>query len=117
MRFGRLAVLTLIACISPLAPSHGSEVTDTRADRCPWLTSGNRDQSIVWVHFSPPVRGATLSPFTPWKTRIKSVLVESYERVIEQGDLGPAVVPGQLFASATSRLVSCPVRTRPPLRC
>ena len=58
-----------------------------------------------------------LSQFTPCKTRIKIVLGETYQKVVEERDLGPAILPGQIIAPATVELVSCATSQRPPLRC
>jgi hypothetical protein len=113
----RSAVLMLVAAILLGAPSRGSETANFRAE--PFLSrSVYREKSPVISRQAPlPARRATLSAFTPWKSRIKSVLAETYERVIDESDFGPAIPPGQLLASATSELRSCPVSIRPPLRC
>jgi hypothetical protein len=117
MIYGRSAMLMLIACILLGVPSRGSEIALFPADPVPSLMAGRPESSTLSPHSPLPARRATLSHFTPWKTRIKIVLAETYQRIIEEGDLGPAILPGRLIASATSELVSCPLCIRRPLRC
>ena len=117
MVYRRSAMALLITCLVLCAPSRGSEIADSAANRAPSLVAGNFTEPLSWSHSARPVRGATLSQFTPWKTRIKSVLAETYQRIIEERDLGLAIPPGQLFSTATVEPVSSPHRMRPPLRC
>ena len=114
---GRSAILTLIACILLGAPSHGSRITDNPAYRAPSMRAGNSGSPAFGWYSSAPPRAGTLSHFTPWKTRIKSVLGETYERIIDEGDFGVAILPGQFDSLATLELVSFPVPIRSPLRC
>ena len=113
----RSAILMLIAGILLGAPARGSETASFRSD--PILSQTVRPEtSPIILRYSPlPARRATLSAFTPWKTRIKSVLAETYQRVNDESDFGPAISPGQLLASATVELESHPVSIRRPLRC
>jgi hypothetical protein len=113
----RSAILMLIAGILLGGPSRGSETASFQSD--PILSqSVHSEKSPVILRHSPlPARRATLSAFTPWKTRIKSVLAETYQRVNDESDFGPAISPGQLLASATFELESHPVSIRRPLRC
>jgi hypothetical protein len=114
---GRSAMLTLIACMVVGAPSRGSQITAFQADRLDSLIAGHFVPVIGWPDSSRLLRGATLSQFTPWKTRIKSVLEETKQRFTEECDLGPAMLSGRFFKSASFRLPSCPVAISPPLRC
>jgi hypothetical protein len=117
MMYSRSAMALLITCIMLCGPSRGSETADSSADRVASLVAGNVTTPLIWSNSARPARGATVSLFTPWKTRIKSVLAETYQRIIEERNLGSAILPGQLFAAATVELVSSPPRMRPPLRC
>jgi hypothetical protein len=113
----RSAILMLIACMLLGAPSHGSQVAGYPANRVYSLITGHVGASMVPPSSHQPARGATLSQFSPWKTRLKTVLEETKQRIIEERDLGLAIQSGHLFSSATVDLVCCPLPTRPPLRC
>ncbi len=113
----RSAVLMLIAGILLGGPSRGSETASFPSDPILSQTVRSEKSSIILRHSPLPACRATLSAFTPWKTRIKSVLVETYQRVNEESDFGPAISPVQLLASATFELASRPVAIRRPLRC
>jgi hypothetical protein len=114
---GRSAILVLFACMLHSAPSPGSQITVKPVDRVQSLMTGHSGTATVWHAAPRPTRGAIFSPFTPWKSRIKCVLIETHERIIEELDFGPAILPAQLFTPATGDLVSCALPTRPPLRC
>jgi hypothetical protein len=110
-------MLSLIACMSVVAPSRGSQITDVAAERLVSMISGHSEALIVRPDSPRPSRGAMLSQFAPWKTRIKSILVETKQRFTEECDLGAAMLSGRFFTSATFELPSCPLPIRPPLRC
>jgi hypothetical protein len=114
---GRSAMLMLIACLVLGAPSRGSQIIEVPAERLDSLIAGHSGASIDWPHSPRPSREATLAQFSPWKTRIKIVLGETKQRVTEECDLGPAMLSGRFFTSATVELPSCPLPIRPPLRC
>lgn len=113
----RSAVLALIACILLGASSHGSTITANPVDRGSSLAARDSALHTSVLHASVPARAATLLRFIPWKTRIKSVLAETYQRIVDEGELGVAILPGQVFSPATLELVSCPLAVRSPLRC
>ena len=114
---GRSAMLTLIACMLVRAPSRGSQITELPAERLDTLIAGHSGTFIVWPDSHRPSRGATLSQFIPWKTRIKSVLEKTKPRFSEECDLGPAMLSGQFFTSGTVELLHCPLPVCPRLRC
>ncbi len=114
---GRSAVLTLIIYMLLGAPSRGAQISDDPAGRGRSHFAMHSGALTGWSDSPQQSRGATLSQFTPWKTRIKSVLEETKHRVIDECDLGPAMLSGQFFASRTDELPSCPLPIRPPLRC
>jgi hypothetical protein len=117
MNHARSALLMLIAGILLGAPSRGSETARFRADRIASRWVDNQKSSTISPHSSVAAHRPTLSPFTPWKTRIKSVLGETYQRVSDESELGLAIPPGQLLASVTRELASRRLPIRPPLRC
>ena len=117
MNFRRSAVIMLVAFILLGAASHGLRPSRLPAGSMPSRKAGRSKSFAVSLHSPFASRGATLSPFAPWKSRIKSVLAETYERINEETDFGLVIIPGQLFASGTSELVSCPLPIRLPLRC
>jgi hypothetical protein len=114
---GRSAMLVLIACTLLGASSRASQITDDSTERVHSVITGRTGTLMIWPDSSRPCRGATLSQFTPWKTRLKSVLEETKQRIVEECDLGPALISGHIFTSGTVELLSCPLPTRPPLRC
>ena len=75
------------------------------------------ESSTSWLTFYRPSRRTTLSRFVPWKGRIKSVLEETIQEIVDECDLGPAVPPDRLITSATIELATVPFSKRPPLRC
>jgi hypothetical protein len=114
---GRSAMLMLMACVLQVAPSRGSHFKNLLAKPVHSLIAVRSATSIGWPDSHRASRGATLSQFNPWKTRVKIVLVETKPRVNEECDLGPAILAGQNFDAGTFELVSCPLSTRLPLRC
>jgi hypothetical protein len=114
---GRSATLMLVASALLGGTSRGSETANLPTERAAYLTAGHLESSTILPHFRLPTRGSTLSHFTPWKTRIKSVLGESYERIVDEGSLGLAILPQRLVTSATIEFGSSPLPFRPPLRC
>lgn len=117
MNYRRSAASMLISFILLGAASHDCKAVQLRADSM--APRGTADAKSVAISLHSPIasRGATLSPFTQWKSRIKIVLVETYERIIEESEFGLVIPPAQLFVASTSELVSCPLPIRPPLRC
>jgi hypothetical protein len=113
----RSAMLMLIACVLHVAPSRGSQSTDLPVERIDSRIASHPAATIAWPDSPRPSRGTTLSRFTPWKSRIKSVLEESKQRVNEECDLGPATESGRLIALGTVELPSFPLLARHPLRC
>ena len=73
--------------------------------------------SVNWAHLARPLGRSAVSRFTPWKNRIKSVLEEPNDKLIEERDLGPVVLPGQRFILGTYDLDICTLPTFPHLRC
>ena len=55
-----------------------------------------------------PVGRAAISQFSPWKNRIKTVLGETNDKIVEERDLGPAVLPGRASSSGRSISISAP---------
>jgi hypothetical protein len=117
MTWARSALLMLIACMLLGPSSRGSEHTGYPADRAHSLMTGGSEALVGWLDVHSPSRRVTLSQFTPWKTRIKSVLEETKQRVIEEFDLGPIILSGQLFTSGSVDRTFCLLPTRLPLRC
>jgi len=114
---GRSAILMLMACISLGAHTRGSQSPESSADPIHAVIAGHTGLSIDWPHSPRLAHGATLSRFTPWRNRLKTVLQETAPKLFEECDFGFAVLPYRLIISAAVERVSCPLATRAPLRC
>jgi hypothetical protein len=62
-------------------------------------------------------RTSSLSPFSSWRYRLKSVLQESDNRLIHEADLGPVPMPEPSCSSDAQTPRFDPSRTIVPLRC
>jgi hypothetical protein len=113
---GRLALLMVATCILLGGGSHESQSEGDPTDRTHSAIDMHRGPSIVWSLLARPVGRGVVTRFTPRKTRLKSVLGETNHEIIEERDLGPAIVPGQQFILRTLQSVICPPTTFPPLR-
>lgn len=60
---------------------------------------------------------SSISPFSSWRYRLKSVLQESDNRIVREADLGPVPVPEPSFSSEAQSRRFDPFRTIVPLRC
>lgn len=59
----------------------------------------------------------SISPFAPWRYRLKSVLSESHSRIHQESDLGPLPLPGRSYSAVVPTPKSGPSWTVVPLRC
>jgi hypothetical protein len=117
MNCGRLAMLMLITGILLCAPTRGSQSSGAPAGKTLTLITEHTGSSVDSIIVSRPYRGATCSQFIPWRRRLKTILEETNEKVVEECDLGPAIPPDRFINSAPIQLASCPLATPPPLRC
>jgi hypothetical protein len=62
-------------------------------------------------------RAPGLAPFSQWRYRIKSVLVESTGPALEELDLGPAVIEERWKSVSLKDLIAHRHPTSPPMRC
>jgi hypothetical protein len=62
-------------------------------------------------------QSSTLTRFTPWKARPKIVLGESDQRLYDETDLGPALMPVGLSSSVPTTTTTLRRPSLPPLRC
>jgi hypothetical protein len=62
-------------------------------------------------------RPSSISPFSAWRYRLKSVLPETDSRIIQEADLGPVPLPEPHFSFDARSPNSGPYRTIVPLRC
>jgi hypothetical protein len=117
MKRGRSALLVLIAGIVLALPAgDGRRAVLTQNERDFQITA--QDASWAnWVIATCPSRQLTISRYAPWRSRLKSVLEETDENVVDERDLGPADVPDRLIGAVTIELRSCPPSVFPPLRC
>ena len=117
MMCGRTALLMLAACVLFKGAPSASQTSRFPADRTHSVIVARSEPSSVCQCVGRPASGAVFSRFTPWKSRIKSVLEESNPKIIEEHDLGPAIVPSRCFILGTFLSVSCTLSIFPPLRC
>jgi hypothetical protein len=114
---GRSALLLLAACILLSRASCAAQTAHDSADRTHSAVETQARPSSVCPCVARPGGGAVISRFTPWKSRIKSVVEESNSTSMEERDLGPAVFPGRPFILGIFLPVICTLATFPPLRC
>jgi hypothetical protein len=117
MIYGRSALLFLATCFLYGGLSRGSALECCPTDRGHSAINGHSGASIVWSHSARPGGRAAVSRFIPWKNRIKSVLPETNDKVIDERDLGPAILPGEHVDRGTLPLAICPSPAFPHLRC
>jgi hypothetical protein len=58
-----------------------------------------------------------ISPLTPWKGRLKSVLEETNPEFVDEFDLEPVVIPRQLSLTLPIALIADRLALAPRLRC
>jgi hypothetical protein len=114
---GRPALLMLASCILLSGAWCASQTGRFPAVRTHSAIETPSGLSSVCQCATRPGNGTVISRFTVWKSRIKSVLEESNPKIIDERDLGPAIVPGQCFVLGTLLSVICTLPTFPPLRC
>jgi hypothetical protein len=107
----------LITGILLCAPTLGSQNAGAPAARTQTMISERSGAAVDSIIVSRPSRGASCSQFIPWRRRLKTVLEETNEKVVEECDLGPAIAPDRITTSAPVSLASCPLAAPPPLRC
>jgi hypothetical protein len=62
-------------------------------------------------------RPSSVARFAPWRSRLKSVLEETSSKVVDQFDLGPAILPTGVLCCRSVKLIDHLPPTAPPLRC
>ena len=98
---GRSAILMLITSVLLSADSQGAEMSDTPSHAVHAGFCTLAGSSTGWVaSFRLTRRGATLSQFVPWKNRVKSVIEGRVHEVVDECDLGPAIVPDRFSTPA-----------------
>jgi hypothetical protein len=107
-------LLTAFLCFAPWLPSHQAEPAPTRS------ISIEAAANIL-----PPATAAetfssasTITPFSPWRYRLKSVLQEDSDpRIAQESDLGPVPMPDHFFTLVAHRSESGRSRPLVALRC
>jgi len=62
-------------------------------------------------------RAHSISPFAPWRYRLKTVLQETDSRITQESDLGPVPLPERFYSSTAHALRLDLSRPTIPLRC
>jgi hypothetical protein len=91
-----------------------------RSSRCPLTSPSNHEAGVLGQPAILPVsspRPFSISPFSTWRYRLKSVIEETDTRIIREADLGPVPLPEPAFSSAAQTPRFDPFRTIVPLRC
>src|SRR6516165_8784364 len=95
---GIRSALVLVFCFSvlfcPTPCRHVSKASTTRIDS---LTTCQPPPLMARFFSFEPQRPRNVSQFSPWRYRMKSVLVETTDPTVEEFDLGPAVIPSRLI--------------------
>jgi hypothetical protein len=76
-----------------------------------------RVQSMMQLPPPHPLQSTAGPKFTSRRYRLKSVLEETHRRFMEETDLGPAPLPGQLSPLVRTALLEYLPPMSPPLRC
>ena len=114
----RSAILMLITCALLSGHSRGSQVTDVPAKPIDAGFSSSTSPSMGWLaSFRLSRRATTLSQFVPWKNRVKSVIEGRVHEVVDECDLGPAILPDRLNSTARVVMAGPPILMLPPFRC
>jgi hypothetical protein len=110
----RLSLLLLLAACSVLPGLGAPHPSRSRGGSCCiQRTAVER----LFLPVPSSIRAHSISPFSPWRYRLKSVLQETDSRITQESDLGPMPLPDRFYSSMarTPRLD----QSRPtiPLRC
>ena len=95
--------------------SRGSQLTSVRAGAMHGRVIIETSPSIGWYALYRPCRRPTIAQFIPWKARVKSMLEETIQEVVDECDLGPAVGLDRLIMSARIELATPLLSKRVPL--
>ena len=110
---GRSAILMLIACVLLGGTSRGSQTSIAPTEQGRSGIDAASEALATFSHFHGSPRRAAFSPFSPWRTRLKSVLEQTKPRFLDDCDLGPVILSGQLFGWRAAELLSCPTSHAP----
>jgi hypothetical protein len=106
-----MVVLTVGVLFGQFA--RGAQTTEGRAEPAPAAAVGLMKASVQSSLLTP----TSLSPFSRWKTRLKTILTETDPRILEEPDLGPALMPS-VFGPLASSAPIAPHRLAPlRMRC
>jgi hypothetical protein len=114
---GRSALLMLTACVLLGTASRGSAIERDPAQHTRLAMERHSGNASVLPHLARPSSGRAVSRFTPWKSRVKSVLEETNDKTVEVRDLGPVILPVKRSIAATFELLTRRLPTFPHLRC
>ena len=104
MLVGRTAMLILVGCLFLSPAPHGAVAVDSPATGAIALASQQLGLSIRRFP-AQPAQATRFVQFVRWRARPKIVLGETVKDVIEEVDLGPALMPGRhiYFAANVAR--------------
>jgi hypothetical protein len=107
-----LVFLGLLVC--PTIGSHVSKASTTPIDG---LITCQPSHLTARLLSSQLERPRNVSQFTQFRYRMKSVLVETTNPMVDESDLGPVVIPSRLISLSPIELTFRPLATVRPLRC
>ena len=112
----RAAALAIALCVlsPPFTPAGSSD--GTPLERRAVATFQLNSMIVRQVIFGLP-RSSKLAHFAPWKARPKIVLGESDQKLPEETDLGPALLPSGLSSPMSTAPTTSRQPSLPPLRC
>jgi hypothetical protein len=114
---GRLALLMVTTYVACGVTSRASQPESNAADRGDYSVEADGRASIGLPQLARTADKAGISRFALWKKRIKGVLADSDDHVVDERDLGPAILPGHGFLLRTLEPVKSSLPTFAPLRC
>jgi hypothetical protein len=117
MSAARTAAVSLMALILLSSPTSRPRQSDAPSRGDHGAAMLRADSSIALIPLASLPRPSSIAPFAPWRSRLKSVLEETSQRVVDQFDLGPVVLPIELSRSPSVEMIDHHLPMAPPLRC
>jgi hypothetical protein len=113
----RTAAVPLMALILLCSLARGRRPLDARSAGDHGAAILQDDSSSVLIPLARLSAPSSVIPFARWGSRLKSVLEETIQEVVDECDFGPVALPTQHSRTTSVDLSSHPLPTAAPLRC
>jgi hypothetical protein len=117
MPANKMAAVSLMALILLCSPTTGRRQPECLSQAEHGAARVRVDSSVALIPLAHLSRSSSVAPFAPWRNRLKSVLEETSQKVVDQLDVGPVVVPAERSRSASIEMIGKRLSTAPPMRC